>query len=237
MKFKCNAMDFGVNFLSSQFCVDDALPVTICPNCLLQICKIHKFREMAFRSNVILRQKIQRNNLVSPHKKIKSKNEILFPIEETAEVTIANDENESIEYIEKHEVDDADNDVEYVTVILENEESTEFTDGRIEIYEDSVETEANQESYAMTEESSDAIPKISLKKHRSRRRSKNGDNHSLTCPKCGKTLSNYSSLKYHMQLHSEATPFLCSECGEGYVILKSRLNIIFSKNNPNFMFE
>lgn len=39
---------------------------------------------------------------------------------------------------------------------------------------------------------------------------------SFKCEICGKILSNQSSHKYHMQLHSAATPFLCNECGEGF---------------------
>lgn len=107
---------------------------------------------------------------------------------------------------ESSESKDENEMVQYVTVILANEESTESDEENIELVEESSEI-LRDEEYIVTEESLDEIPKMSLKKHRSRRRTK--DARSLTCDECGKTLSNFSSYKYHMQLHSEDTPFLC----------------------------
>lgn len=206
-----------------QFNSSDSLPQTICPVCLLQSCKIYKFREMAFKSNVLLRQKVlkfhQSTKQSSPAKKqIHSINKLRNVLVEEAEVVAANDDDDTVELLEKCEVDEADNNIEYVTVIFENDESMEGSESKIEVLEDSSELEAIRENeYSVADESTlDTIPKISLKRTRRRRRSKSDGNHSLTCPECGKVLSNASSFKYHMQLHSDATPFLCSDCGEGF---------------------
>lgn len=198
----------------------DSLPQTICPECLLQSCKIYKFREMAFQSNVLLRQKvfkkIQSNKQPSPvQKQIHSINKSQRILIEETEVLATNDDNEIIEY--SNEINEADNDVEYVTVILENDESIEGSESKIEMLDEPSEMEAIRENeYIVAEELTDTIPKMSLKRQRRRKRSKNDNSRSLTCPECGKVLSNASSFKYHMQLHSEDTPYLCSDCGEGF---------------------
>lgn len=202
----------------------DSLPQTVCPECLLKSCKIYQFREMAFKSNILLRQKIlkqvQSNKQPSPAKKQinsinKSQQHIL--VEEEADVIATNDDSEMVEY--SNMADEADNDIEYVTVILENDESMEGSEAKIEVFDEPSEMEAlhENEQYIVAEESThDTIPKMSLNRQRRRRRSKNDSNRSLTCPECGKVLSNASSFKYHMQLHSEDTPYLCSDCGEGF---------------------
>lgn len=178
---------------------------------------------MAFNSNILLRQKVSKNqsskNQTTPiqkHSIIKSQNVL---DEDTVMITAdADDANDLIELVEKNDIDDADNNIEYVTVIYENDESIEETESKIEILDDSSEMEeAHEDDYVVAEEQSndDVIPKISLNRQR-RKRSKNDGNRSLTCPECGKVLSNASSFKYHMQLHSDDTPFLCSDCGEGF---------------------
>lgn len=137
---------------------------------------------------------------------------------EVEESPLKNDENEMVELIQASEAEDVDNDVEYLTVILENDVSTDGGDETVEIEtltEDG--SVRNEEDYVITDEMPlDEIPKMSLRRPRQRRRAKDAENRSLTCPDCGKTLSNFSSYKYHMQLHSEETPFLCCECGEGF---------------------
>lgn len=173
---------------------------------------------MALRSNILLRQR-------SPQIKFKREssfvekpdflqNEMIVEVEESA---LKTDENEMVELIQASEVDDADNEVEYLTVILANDESTESGDETVEIETLTEDGSIRNEEYVLSDDVPlDEIPKMSLKRRRSRRRAKDADNRSLTCPDCGKTLSNFSSYKYHMQLHSEETPFLCSECGEGF---------------------
>lgn len=151
---------------------------------------------MAFKSNMLLRQKIKSKRFATIDKKFNSvKDELLISVR-------------GAEFAEHKE--DPENEVEYVTVILADEETTESDDEQVEMVEESSEMDAiHEEEYIVTEESIDEIPKMSIKKHRSRRRTKDAENRSLTCPECGKTLSNFSSFKYHMQLHSEDTPFLC----------------------------
>lgn len=74
----------------------------------------------------------------------------------------------------------------------------------------------DEKSVIVVENSDDKKTKMSLRTNRNRTRAKNAKHKSLTCNVCNKTLSNVSSMKYHMQLHSDATPFLCSECGQGF---------------------
>lgn len=166
---------------------------------------------MVFKSNMLLRQKSSKVQM-KKHSSI-SKKILLSPQDE--EMMLEKEENEMVELIQSNEPDEAENGVEYVTVILANDYSTE-SDGDDEIIEDPNEMTAQDEVYDVSEDTYDGIPKMSLRNYRSRRRIKDGDNKSLTCNECGKTLSNFSSYKYHMQLHSEETPFLCSECGEGF---------------------
>lgn len=165
---------------------------------------------MAFKSNMLLRQKMKSKRFPMTNKKFNSVKDEFLPSIRSAEFTEHKDETDMVDVIQSNEMDDPENEVEYVTVILANEETTESDDEQDEMVEESSEIDAmNEEEYIVTEESIDEIPKMSIKKHRSRRRTKDAESRSLTCQECGKTLSNFSSFKYHMQLHSEDTPFLC----------------------------
>lgn len=193
---------------------------------------------MAFKSNVMLRQKatkIHSKNQILPIKKQHhTKNKMILSLNKT-EMVHLKDANVVEELIESNEIEDADNDVQYVTVILENDE-TEDSEANIEVVEEASEEETIQDGeYDMTEESMDEIPKMTLKRHRHRKRTKSGDNRSLTCLECGKVLSNFSSFKYHMQLHSDETPFLCSECGMGFKTRNAYDGHLITHNpeNPN----
>lgn len=193
-----------------QFDENEPLPSMICQPCLLQICKIHKFRELAFRSNILLRQKlIKRRPPMKTYtvNRNKGKKNLMIDVDE---LNISPKKETPLDIADTNDIDDAE--IEYLTVIVANEETTESDEGTIEcLIEDQDEIESQQNDDSATEE----IPKVSLANYR--RRTKNDDpNKSLTCPECGKTLSNFSSYKYHMQLHSDDTPFLCSECGQGF---------------------
>lgn len=155
-------------------------------------------------------------------------------VEET-EAFAVTDDNDTVELVEKSEIDEADNNIEYVTVIFENDESMEESESKIEVLEDELEALRENEYVVANEQTLDAIPKISLQRTRRRRRSKSDGNRSLTCPECGKVLSNSSSFKYHMQLHSDATPFLCSDCGEGFKTRNAYDGHLVThlKSNPN----
>lgn len=156
---------------------------------------------------MLLRQKLpQLQSKRQANSKFNFPNDELLLSHHGAESPESKDENEMIDLIEDPILANEES-TEYVTVILANEESTESDDENIELVEESSEM-LRDEEYIVTEESLDEIPKMTLKKHRSRRRGTK-DAQSLTCDECGKTLSNFSSYKYHMQLHSEDTPFLC----------------------------
>ncbi|XP_037934566.1 zinc finger protein 436-like [Teleopsis dalmanni] len=55
------------------------------------------------------------------------------------------------------------------------------------------------------------------------------------CKICKKQLSNANSFKYHMQLHSDQTPYLCSMCGAGFKTRNAYDGhlITHNPNNPN----
>lgn len=169
---------------------------------------------MAFKSNLLLRQRMQR---VGTKVKKAQNDELDAPIHVTSIDADTKEDNVSVmvDVIPQNaEVEEGLYDT--ITVILENDESIESMTE--EIIQNTAE-EIEHDGEYMTgdaEESTDEIPKMSVKKHRNRRRMKEGERRSLTCNVCNKTLSNFSSFKYHMQLHSEVTPFLCSECGEGF---------------------
>lgn len=181
--------------------------MSVCSECLLQTCKIFKFREMAFKSNLLLRKKM--SALQSKRQTTNTKNYNL-PKDDALILTEPKNEDVMVDLIQSNDTEDPDNEVEYFTVILTNEDSMESDTENVELTEETSETEAiRDDEYIVAEESLDEIPKMSLKKSRSGRRTKDAANRSLTCHECGKTLSNFSSYKYHMQLHSEDTPYLC----------------------------
>lgn len=198
---------------------------------------------MAFKSNILLRQKVLKfqSNTKQPspaRKQIHAINKSRNVLVQEAEMIAANDNTDTVELVEKNEIDDS---IEYVTVIFENDESMDGiheNESNIEMLEDSSEMEAIRENqYIVADELThdDAIPKMSLKRPRRRKRSNNDSNRSLICPECGKILSNASSYKYHMQLHSDATPFLCSDCGEGFKTRNAYDGHLVThlKSNPN----
>lgn len=182
----------------------------VCTNCLLTTCKVYKFREMALKSNFMLRRKVLEQKQM---KLTTNQSKINAP-------KIKEDIDEIYSVQTTDEVDD--NDVEYVTVIVAKEDG-ESEDETIECLIDGTnEIEIVQsEEYignddTATGSGTEEIPKMSIAKHRGRKRSNETSDRTLTCNECGKTLSNFSSYKYHMQLHSDKTPFLCSECGQGF---------------------
>lgn len=198
---------------------------------------------MALKSNILLRQrsskmKLKKQSLANKENESAKNEMVTIQVDESI---LKNDDNEEVDFIQSTEQDDPDNTVEYLTVILENDELTESGDDTVEMIEELTEGESvHTEDYVLSDEkddyvsSLDEIPKMSLKKHRTRRRNKDDKDHrSLTCEECGKTLSNSSSYRYHMQLHSEETPFLCSHCGEGFKTKNSYDGHIVTHDDKN----
>lgn len=207
-------VDVVTECTSIEFNKNDHLPAFVCQQCLVQVCKIYKFREMAFRSNLLLRQKLRPPK--KPHKPKILKTYAIENRQKFREKTLADKmvplkKERNLNICNSNEIDD--NELEYLTVIVTNEESTESGDETIECLIE--QDQQNSDEYFIDDSADDEIPKVSLANYR--RRTKNDDpNRSLTCPECNKTLSNFSSYKYHMQLHSDHTPFLCPDCGQGF---------------------
>lgn len=161
------------------------------------------FREMAMQSNIRLRQQLRQSR--------KQQN-----VDGTQQIVL-NSHKLNKKHTVKDELlctmtaDDMDDDYEFVTVIVASNEQNddEAIDCIIEGETIVASGDANQL------EDDDTIPKISLPKHRGRKPAIDSEN-TLTCNICDKKLSNSGSYRYHMQLHSDRTPFLCNECGEGF---------------------
>lgn len=207
--------------------------------CITFACKIYKFREMAFQSNIMLSRKKLSNGKPSSKKPSEFKNlnlNLQLPSSE-----LVNDEN--IVYSVKESAGDDMNDVEYeFTVIVASDEQGDGIEcetlDKSTISEEMVVIQ--EDEYVATEDeetstSLEPIPKISLPKHRGRKATSDCESRSSTCHICGKTLSNHSSYKYHMQLHSDHTPFLCNECGEGFRTRNAYEGhmVTHLKSNPN----
>lgn len=128
---------------------------------------------------------------------------------EVTEQDIEIDDN--IVYNIKQDGEEDENDVEYVTVIVASDEATDSADdetlhcsiknsaGELELLEeekeDDGEEEEEQEEYIVEDEESsvniDAIPKMSLAKHRGRKKNNESESKSSTCHICGKTLISF----------------------------------------------
>lgn len=178
---------------------------------------------MAFRSNFLLRQKLDikkpppalRTYTANKRKQTLNKPTLVLATVEpnNSSLVVKSDIDLCIEESNEN-IDEGDDDVEYLTVLVANDESTESGNETIEcLIEDPIHTEEQQTEADDGVEADEEMPKISLANYRRRTRNERNDK-SLTCQQCNKTLSNFSSYKYHMRLHSDETPYLCSDCGQ-----------------------
>lgn len=136
-------------------------------------------------------------------------------------------------------IEDGDNDasnsnhsIVYETETLDEDMEEQEEENKEEsINDEQEETISLKAEVAEDSDNLDVIPKMVY--HRTRARGKNVPQPPYKCPTCAKVLSNYSSYKYHMQLHSNHMPFLCSDCGaafrtrnayDGHMITHAKLN-------------
>lgn len=178
---------------------------------------------MAFRSNFLLRQKLN-TKMPPPALRTYTANKRKQTLNKPTLVLDTVEPNNSSLMVKSHidlcmeesteNIDEGDDDVEYLTVLVANDESTESGNETIEcLIEGPIHLEEQQTEPVDGIEPDEKIPKISLANYRRRTRNERNDK-SLTCHQCNKTLSNFSSYKYHMRLHSDETPYLCSDCGQ-----------------------
>lgn len=121
--------------------------------------------------------------------------------------------------------------VDYVTVFVSNRDDNRGQEDEDEIgqevEDETMDDQEDSKKYIEIDEQDDdeddddgeeeVIPKMVLKKYRNKRQSRDAEKpQAYNCEVCGKVLSNFSSYKYHKQLHSDHTPFLCPECGMGF---------------------
>uniref|UniRef100_A0A1B0A9V5 Protein krueppel n=1 Tax=Glossina pallidipes TaxID=7398 RepID=A0A1B0A9V5_GLOPL len=97
------------------------------------------------------------------------------------------------------------------------------------------ESEDKSDNEVILEVDTDTDPNVKVYKPRKNTGLRKEPNPEYQCKTCGKQLSNSSSFKYHMQLHSDVTPYLCNLCGEGFKTpnaYEGHLSI-HDPNNPN----
>lgn len=162
---------------------------------------------MAFQSNFTLRKKLKYDTDKNDKYETEGEGEIIYLIQQRSD----QDENEL-------------GSEEYTMLIEEEEDETEISEP-IEIVEYAEDDENMVEKkMATSEDSEDAdyigiVDETTESGYSIQRRHRNPNDpskKSKECDICGKLLSNYSSLKYHMQLHSDKTPFECTDCGEKF---------------------
>lgn len=230
-----------------QFDANDKLPGYLCRKCLMQVSKIFIFRQLAFQSNLVLRQKLSTiekldaEKVDSDHSDHKHKQNETIADDDMEYVTVflssenqIDGDNEQMQYFDQVELDDysetIDSKVDFDTDSVEMEVADDECNSYIEssFIDKSIASDKQTVSTMSGTDYSadDSAPvsmhggdgdrvQISARKQRIRRR-QNSSLKSFKCDICGKVLSNQSSHKYHMQLHSAATPFLCNECGDGF---------------------
>lgn len=192
------------------------------------------FRQLAFESNIVLRQKLKNNERLSVPKESpipKPEDSIVEGDMEYVTVFVSSDnqigtENDQMQLFEPVEMDDYNEaiheGVEFEEEIAELEVTEDECNSDIDPSIVTDEHEIDKQNTSMTkgtdysaDESMTTSSQDGPRKQRFRRK-QNQQAKSFKCDICGKVLSNQSSHKYHMQLHSAATPFLCSECGKGF---------------------
>ncbi|XP_065364510.1 zinc finger protein 226 [Calliphora vicina] len=129
--------------------------------------------------------------------------------------------------------------------IVEEGEKTEYEiqvndieEDYTELLSDSQDGVSQQSFKRPTEDATNSASDNSLSNPSKRRRINSTGkvaNPDYQCKICGKQLSNSSSFKYHMKLHSDETPYKCEVCGEAF---KTRNAYdghisIHNPNNPN----
>ncbi|KAM7348068.1 uncharacterized protein ACRADG_007495 [Cochliomyia hominivorax] len=142
------------------------------------------------------------------------------------------EETEVIEQEQHQQQHHQHDDVEYEIQVNDIEE--EYT----EILTDSQDGMSQQSNKRFLEDTVNSGSEASIGNPSRRRRiGLNGKppNPDFQCKVCGKQLSNSSSFKYHMKLHSDETPYKCEVCGDAF---KTRNAYdghisIHNPNNPN----
>uniref|UniRef100_A0A1A9X381 Protein krueppel n=1 Tax=Glossina brevipalpis TaxID=37001 RepID=A0A1A9X381_9MUSC len=81
------------------------------------------------------------------------------------------------------------------------------------------ESEDKSDSEVILEVDTDADPNMKVYKPRKNTGLRREPNPEYQCKTCGKQLSNSSSFKYHMQLHSDVTPYLCNLCAKRHILV------------------
>lgn len=234
------------NSFQFQFDANDNLPGFLCNKCLLQVAKFFLFRQQAFESNMVLRQKSRANDNSNASKGgiIAQEDETIIDDDMEYVTVFVSSENqmgaetEHIQLFEPVELDDYNEifqqRVEFEGDIAELQAADDECNSDIETEHDPIAPKADV-SMPLEKQTTPRIKSIDysadesitasthgeddaqLSTRKQRfRRKQNDKAKSFKCDICGKILSNHSSHKYHMQLHSAATPFLCSECGKGF---------------------
>lgn len=103
-----------------------------------------------------------------------------------------------------------DEHIEYVTVMVSENDYDELdqVDVSMEQAEEPMMAEGDGEVGSATGDTEYVLDDDRPRRRKARQNFK--------CDQCGKVLSNFGSYKYHLQLHSDATPFRCNKCDASF---------------------
>ncbi|KAJ6635508.1 Zinc finger protein [Pseudolycoriella hygida] len=225
---------------SLEILEEDGLPGHICNKCVVHVSKAFAFKQQCVKSDEELRKEqidiIQDDEMVFEKSTTPTIEAVrddegytYHLVEEYEDEERIDDEMETynaedriILKVERHDINDSENDdtaEQYnIELVEEEDEPLNENDQKIvqeEVFEYEIENcNADQTEKGESDEDLDVIPKMVFRKYN--KRNKKMPAPPFICGVCSKVLSNYSSFKYHMQLHSDKKPYLCSDCGESF---------------------
>lgn len=112
-----------------------------------------------------------------------------------------------------HDADTEDENIEYVTVMVSDNDFDDQIDTSLDQADEATIVEGEVEADAGESIDDPADSEYTLDDEKPRRRKARQN---FKCDECGKVLSNFGSYKYHLQLHSDVTPFQCNKCDASF---------------------
>lgn len=224
---------------------DDGLPAHICNKCVVHVSKAYAFKKQCIRSDEELRKEqltIVQQQLDDFY--VKSNEPVDEPADDDGYTYHLVEEYEDEERIDEECDYGEDKNVQIILKVERRDDVIDAQSGgaveqyniemsemdepalsavstndpdivQEEVFEYEVENDgSSQVDKADSDEELDVIPKMVFRKYN--KRNKKVLDPPFVCQVCSKVLSNYSSFKYHMQLHSDKKPFLCADCGESF---------------------
>ncbi|XP_037050139.1 zinc finger protein 221-like isoform X1 [Bradysia coprophila] len=241
IKKLADMLKFTTNLDMSE---EDGLPAHICNKCVVHVSKAYAFKQQCVKSDEELRkeQLTLIEHQVDDVFYVKNDEPSEEPADDDGYTYHLVEEYEDEERIDEEAEYGEDKNVQ---IILKVERRDDIIDGQSggaveqyniemseveepsvvcandqdmvqdEVFECEVENDGSSQTEKVeSDEDLDVIPKMVFRKYN--KRNKKVLDPPFVCQVCSKVLSNYSSFKYHMQLHSDKKPFLCADCGESF---------------------